>query len=105
MDGQSDQSERDPLNLANIASPALIIIFACPYRLHEFRKLLNATGDSFRLIYVGNLLIKRSSRTRQLTHRGEGMEKTGNISHDTTFVWAVRVTQIFDFEQLLAKRR
>ena len=32
------------------------------------------------------------------------MEKTGNISHNTTFVRAVRVTQIFDFEQLLAER-
>lgn len=52
---QSDRNESEPQNPANIASPALIIILARPHRLHEFREFLNATGDSFRLIYTGNL--------------------------------------------------
>lgn len=31
------------------------------------------------------------------------MEKTSNICHNTALIRAVRVTQVFNFEQLLAK--
>lgn len=35
------------------------------------------------------------------THRGEGVEETSDVSHDTTFIWPVRITQIRDLEELL----
>ena len=45
----------------------------------------------------------RSLSQHQLTHRGESVEITGDVSHDTTFVWMVRVTQVLDLEQLLQR--
>lgn len=35
------------------------------------------------------------------THGGESMEETGNVSHNTTFIWTVGITQIRDLEELL----
>lgn len=41
---------------------------------------------------------------RLQTHRGKGMEETRYISHNTTLIGRVCVTEVLDFQQLLRMR-